>query len=155
MRLPVRHHPRPGLSLLEVLVALGIFLFALVALGQLVNLGSDRAVEVRQQQRALQRCQSKMAEVIAGAVSLSSSSSDVPFDDDPDWRWSMTDNQSTSVTGLWSVTVTVNHQRSDGTQIQCSLSQMVLDPSLRGGTGATSSPSPTAAGAAGTAMGGG
>ena len=40
---------RTGLSLLEVLVALAIFLFSLAALGELLHQGSDRAVDTERQ----------------------------------------------------------------------------------------------------------
>src|SRR5262249_36413301 len=151
---------RPGLSLLEVLVALAIFLFALVGLGTLITLGGDRALDVRQQSWAIQRCQSKLAEVMVGAVPLSPQS-DVPFEEDPDWHWSL-EAEATGITGLWNVTVRVMRQRPDGSRVETSLTQLVPDPSLRGGsspastpdTGASSpsaSPSGTAATGSGTA----
>jgi general secretion pathway protein I len=126
-----RSKPRKGLSLLEVIVALSIFLFALVAIARLVNLGSDLALDVEQRSRATQLCQSKLSEVVSGAVTLTSQS-DTPFDEDPNWTWSL-DCEQTSVTGLWNVTVKASHQGSDGNKVlMCSLSQMVLDPSIRG-----------------------
>ena len=42
-----RRSTRPGLSLLEVVVSLAILLFSVVALYQLVAMGSDRALDVR------------------------------------------------------------------------------------------------------------
>ena len=55
----------------------------------------------------------------------------VACDDDPNYQWSM-DCESSSVTNLWNVTVRVTRSRSDGSQVQCVLSQMVLDPAQRG-----------------------
>jgi general secretion pathway protein I len=134
MMLPSRPAPggRPGLSLLEVLVALAIFLISLIAIGQLITLGGERAVDGQQHGRAAQLCQSKLAEVVAGAVPLTSQS-EVPFDEDPNWVWSLDCTQA-DAPGLWNVQVRVIRQRSDGTQVERSLSQMVLDPSLRGST---------------------
>ena len=43
---------RRGLTLLEVLIALGIFLTAFAAISQLVTRGADRALEVQQQGQA-------------------------------------------------------------------------------------------------------
>jgi general secretion pathway protein I len=123
---------RNGLSLLEVIVAMSIFLFALVAIGRLINLGTDLALDVEQQSRATQLCQSKLSEVVVGAVPLSSQSN-TPFDEDPNWSWSLECEQA-SITGLWNVTVKATRQRSNGSKIECSLSQMVLDPSIRGTT---------------------
>jgi general secretion pathway protein I len=124
--------PRPGMTLLEVLVALGIFLMALVAIIRLVTFGGDQALEVQQQSQAAQLCQSKMAEVIAGVVPLTGQS-DVPFDEDSSWLWSLDATQG-DIAGLWILTVRVSRQRSDGSRIECSLDRMLLDPSLRGST---------------------
>ena len=43
---------RRGLSLLEVLVALAIFLLSFVAIGRLTSLASDRALDVEYQSQA-------------------------------------------------------------------------------------------------------
>lgn len=132
MTIAVRRQRR-GLSLLEVLVALSIFLFALIGLGRLVELGGDRALDVQQQARGTQLCESKMAEVASGVVPLSSQG-DTPFDDDPNWQWSL-DCEQGNVTGLWTVTVTVKRQRANGTTQQSTLTQMLLDPTYRGVSG--------------------
>jgi len=127
-----KHCGRPGLSLLEVLTALAIFLVSLIALGQLISLTGERALEVQQLSRASQLSQSKLAEVISGAVSLSSQSGD--FDEDPDWHWEVQAEQDSSITGLWRIQVTVSRDMGDGTTFQNTVNQMVLDPSLRGST---------------------
>jgi len=73
---------RPGLSLLEVLVALAVFLFSLIALGQLLSIGADRAKDVEYQAQALHICQSKIAELAAGSLPMNSQS-DTPLEEDP------------------------------------------------------------------------
>src|SRR5262245_38017090 len=123
---------RRGLSLMEILIALSIFLFSLIVIGKLITLSGDRALDVQQQSEAAQLCQTKLAEVIAGVVQLSSQS-DVPFDEAPDYHWSL-DAESDSTPNLWRVQVRVTRERPDGTKIECSLSQMVIDPSQRGST---------------------
>lgn len=129
--LPVREsRRRRGLSLLEVLIALAIFLISLVVISRLVVAGGERALEVQQQAHAARLCQSKLAEVAAGAVPLQSQT-DVPFDDEVDWYWSL-ECEAGPVAGLWTVRVQVNRSAADGTRVQANLSQMVLDPSLRG-----------------------
>jgi type II secretion system protein I len=120
------------MTLLEVLVALGIFLIALVGIVKLVSLGGEQARLVQLNAQATQLCQSKLAEVVAGVVPLSSQS-DVPFDEDPDWLWSLDANQG-DIAGLWKLTVRVSREQSDGSRIECSLDRMLLDPSLRGST---------------------
>lgn len=129
MYLPTRPaSPRRGLSLLEVLVALTIFLLSFVAIGRLVTLASDRALDVEQQSQATRLAQSKLNEVVAGALPLQGASGS--FDEDPDWQWSV-DAEPGSVSSLWTVTVTVSRPSPDG-DITSTLSQMVLDPSARG-----------------------
>ena len=131
---------RPGLSLMEVLTALAIFLISLIALGQLVTVSGERALEVQQLSRASQLSQSKLAEVVSGAVSLSSQSGD--FDEDPDWHFQVDAELDSAITGLWRVQVKVSRDLGDGTHFESTVNQMVLDPSLRGST-ADATPSPT------------
>src|SRR5438309_8412079 len=100
------HSTRRGISLMEVLVATAIFLFSMVALGRLIILSGDISVEVQQQAQAAHMAQAKLAEVIAGAVPLSSQS-DVPFDEDPDWQWSLDAQSDASVTGIYRIQVKV------------------------------------------------
>jgi hypothetical protein len=122
---------RPALSLLEVIVALAIFLISLTAIGHLVSMGSERALDIEQQGEAAMLAQAKMAEVIWGVIPLSSLS-DQSFNEAPDYKWSLTAEQNSNVSNLWNVSVTITRERSDGTKIESTLSQMVLDPSIRG-----------------------
>ena len=50
---------RKGLSLIEVIIALTIFLFAFVAIGRLVDISIDQAIEVDYQADAVRLAQSK------------------------------------------------------------------------------------------------
>jgi len=120
------------MTLLEVLVALGIFLMALVGIIKLVTIGGEQARQVQLNAQATELCQSKLAEVVAGVVPLTAQS-DVPFDEDPDWLWSLDATQG-DIAGLWKLTVRVTRQQSNGSHIECSLDRMLLDPSLRGST---------------------
>ena len=132
MRLPSRQSVRPGLSLLEVLVAMAIFLLSIIGISQLVSFASDRALEVQMRNQSVRLCQSKLAELKAGILPLSSQG-DTPFDEDSDYRWSVTADQGT-VPNLWQITVKVTREKSNGDVIESSLSQMVLDPSIVGST---------------------
>jgi hypothetical protein len=123
---------RSGLSLLEVLLSLAIFLLSLVALGQLVSFGSDRARDVQWLSIASVKAHSKMSEVIAGSVGLTGTG-DATFDDDADWSWAMTADAD-ATPSLYRVTVTVSRQRPDGSRFEFKLNQMVLDPTVRGNT---------------------
>jgi hypothetical protein len=111
---------------------LAIFLVSLIALGQLLTISGERAFEVQQQSHAAQLCQSKLAEVVSGAVALSSTSAS--FDEDSDWQWNLDAEQDSSITGLWRVQVKVSRDLADGSHYESTINQMVLDPSLRGST---------------------
>jgi len=149
MKLSSPYRQRTGLSLLEVLVAMTIFLSSLIGISQLVTLASERAMDVQQQGEATRLCQSKLAEIVAGAVPLSSQS-DVPFDEDDAYHWSL-DAEQANVAGLWTVQVTVSRSRPDGSKVEVVLSQMVLDPGLRGSTADTATPAGTDSTASSTA----
>ncbi|HZT80375.1 MAG TPA: type II secretion system protein [Gemmataceae bacterium] len=125
-----RRPRRQAMTLLEVLVALAILLIGIGAITALLNAASARSVAIEQKGQAARLCQSKMAEVAAGAVPLSSQA-DTPFDEDGDYLWSLDAEQGT-VANLWTVKVTVRHRNSDSNGVRCSASQMVLDPSVRG-----------------------
>jgi prepilin-type N-terminal cleavage/methylation domain-containing protein len=140
--LPVRNRSRRGLTLLEVILALAIFLFSIVAISRLITVGGDRALDI--QGREIQLCQAKMAEVASGITPLQSASG--TFDEEPDWHWSI-DCEPSPYTSLWNVKVTVGRQHADGTKTQTVLTQMVYDPSQRG---STLDPDPTASNASST-----
>jgi prepilin-type N-terminal cleavage/methylation domain-containing protein len=131
---------RRGLSLLEVLVSLVIFLLGMIAIGRLLDIAGDQAFQIKLQSQATQLCQAKLAEVQAGVVPLSSQGN-MPFDDAPDWNWSL-DAQQDGSTGLWQVKVKVSRQDVTGPKVECELNQFMLDPSLRGNT-LVAAPAPT------------
>jgi general secretion pathway protein I len=97
---------RPALSLLEVIISLAVFLLSLVGLGHLVTAAGSIAHEAQHRSQAGLLAQSKMAEVAAGAVPLSSQSS-VPFDEDPNSTWSLDVQQGSPAANLFNVTVSV------------------------------------------------
>jgi hypothetical protein len=100
-----------------------------VAIGRLVSVASDHALEVEMQSQAAQLAQSKLNEVVSGALPLSSQSGTI--DEDTDWQWSVDAEQSSDLTGLWNVKVRV-WRKVDEHEVDATLAQMVLDPSARG-----------------------
>src|SRR5262245_13840433 len=126
----IRGKSRRGFSLLEVLTALAIFLLSLIGIGQLLSQSGERALETQQLGLASLLCQAKMAEVIAGAVPLTSHG-DTACDEDSNYQWSM-DRDATSIANLWNVKVRISRARADGPHVICTLNQMVLDPAQRG-----------------------
>jgi Tfp pilus assembly protein PilV len=130
MRLPARPAPRAGLSLLEVLAALSIFLMSFVAIGRLVTVATDHSLEVQMQSQATQMAQSKLNEVVIGSLPLSSQSGTI--DEDPDWQWSVdAEQQNSDISSLWTVKVRVWRQ-VDNHEVEATLAQMILDPASRG-----------------------
>jgi general secretion pathway protein I len=118
---------RRGFSLLEVLISLAIFMTAFVALSQLSHNGMRSAVEARLTTKAILRCESKMAEIVA-AVEPLEDLADQPFQDDESWTWSM----ETAVgphTDLQNVTITVSYEGANqqaGTSF--AMSRLIRDP---------------------------
>ena len=79
---------RRGLTLFEVLLSLGLFLGAVTVLSQLWWNGVRASVQSQLRTQAILRCESKMNEVVAGAVPLLQVT-DTPFDDDANWTWNL------------------------------------------------------------------
>lgn len=159
----MRLSPRParnGITLLEVLAALVIFVLSFTALAGLIHLASERALDIQRQTLAVQMCQSKLAEVIAGVVPLQSQSGTI--DEDPDWTWNLEAEQA-DVTNLWNVTVRVSRPTEMG-EVSVTLSARVLDPAIRGsaadqptvsGQDATTTDSTSSSPSSGTSAAGG
>src|SRR5262249_29923926 len=121
---------RPGLSLLEVLVALGIFTAAFVVLGRLITMGGGLALESQWRSEAAQLCQTQLAEVRSGAESLASQH-DMPFENAPGWRWDLECEQQNGVPTLWQVQVHVSRAQG-GKPVEVTLNQWLIDPRYRG-----------------------
>ena len=126
---------RAGLTLLEVVVAMAIFLISVIAILQLVLMGGERAMDVRLQTRTSMRCQSKLAEVMIGAQAMASTGY-TDFSDglDKDLQWQLDVKEVPSVADLWLVTVSVKADLPTGKTVESKVSQMVVDPSKRGTT---------------------
>jgi type II secretion system protein I len=77
---------REAFTLLEIIVALAIFVGALAIVSKLVELGTRHALYAQLHTRAIVLAQSKMAELEAGIVPLQASTAEV-FEDDPAWQW--------------------------------------------------------------------
>ncbi len=120
---------RRGLSLLEVILAIAILAGCIAAIGQLVSLGSRQAEESRDLTKAQLLCESKIAEVAAGAVPAEAASS-APFEHDTNWLYSVVVN-SLDDQSLLSVEVTVQQAEFVGERpLTCTLTCWMIDPSL-------------------------
>jgi general secretion pathway protein I len=120
---------RQGLTLLEVLLSLGLFLGALAALSQLWYGGVRASVQARLATQAILRCESKMNEVVAGAVPLQSTT-DAPFEDDSSWTWSLQVQPGPHANVLLLV-VNVSHPGQGGLSASgYQLSRLLRDPQV-------------------------
>lgn len=131
---PVARRTRPGITLLEVVISLAILLFSSAAIFSLVQMGSDRAVDVQYHARAAMLCQSKLEELKIGSEPLTSVDS-IPFKEKEAsaYQYSIDVNDG-DMAGIKEVKVTVKRERADGRVIEVSLNQMILDPTIRGST---------------------
>lgn len=118
---------RRAFSLLEVLLAMGIFLTAFVALSQLSSNGMNAAVEARLTTNAILRCESKLAELVA-AVEPLEDVADQPFQDDESWTWTL-QTAAGPHADLKNITVIVRYD--GGNQLAStaySISRLIRDP---------------------------
>jgi type II secretion system protein I len=115
------------MTLFEVLLALAIFAGAAAAIGQLLASGVRGALHARAQTEAVLRCESKLAEVIAGAQGFQSTS-DAPFPDDPNWSWSLSISNAQQQ-NLLIVEVTTKYKgASEGGDVTFSLHRLMRNP---------------------------
>jgi len=135
---------------MEVLLALAIFLMSLVAIGGLIDFGSDQGMAASMQALGTRLAQSKLAEVEAGAVDVTAGGSGT-FDDEPDWNWSV-DSTPTQFPNTYDVTVRV--WRETSRRYEVTLSQTVFDPAQMGNGSEAQPPATTSSAAGSTTTGG-
>jgi general secretion pathway protein I len=129
-----RMRGRQGLTLLEVVIALAIFLIALVPIWRLVSMGGELALDVQQQAQASMLCQGKLDGVKVGAEPRNGAGSvDIG---NVSWNYTI-ESTPADVDNLYQVKVTVKCDRKDGKTMEATLTQMVFDPAFRGSTLAT------------------
>ena len=116
--------------MLEVLLSLGLFLGALAALSQLWYGGVRASVQARLATQAILRCESKLNEVVAGAVPLQSTT-DTPFEDDSTWTWSLEVRTSDVHANVLLLIVSVSHPGQGGLSASgYQLSRLLRDPQV-------------------------
>jgi general secretion pathway protein I len=136
-----RHKPRKGMSLLEVLTALTIFLFSVVLISQMVTTSSRMAVESRRLTQAALLCESKIGELVSGVLPLETTPAQPIPEADEHWtyevncepqEWTTVPIDGQSIPGLNIVHVTVVWQTTQGTdRLEYTLSRVILDPRVR------------------------
>lgn len=123
-------HNRFGLTLLEVLISLSIFLGALTALSQLLGIGSRAAVQSQLRTQAIIKCQSKLAEVLAGVQPMESVSQSGFDDANANWKWSL-NVEPGDYENLLKLTVLVQYSgNSETVSTSYQLTRQVRDPAM-------------------------
>lgn len=141
---PRRRH---GFSLLEVLLATGILIGAAVVLIELVTIGNRHASSARDLSKSQMICQTRLNEILAGALPLEAVRP-TPLDGDPQWVcW--VELQSTDQPGFTAVEVGAAHQPSPQKQAaRFTLVRWMRDPRAAGDSQrASPSPAPAASSA--------
>ena len=127
--IPTQKSTRAGLTLLEVLISLAIFLGALTALSQLIGIGSRAAVQAQLRTQAILKCQSKLAEVLAGAQPLESVSQ-AAYEDEENWKWSL-DVQPGAYENMLQLTVSVLYSGAgESVTTSYQLTRQIRDPAM-------------------------
>jgi general secretion pathway protein I len=143
MRSPQRMSSRRGgMTLIEVIVAIAVFMIALAGIAQLVEFGSNNAIDAARTATGNRLAQSKMAEVEAGVVAVSESSSGT-FDEEPLWQWSVEVGAPVAL-NIYPVTVRVWIEQ--GRPIEVRTSQIIYDPLFMSGAAAAVAPTTTTQG---------
>ncbi len=114
---------REGITLLEIVLALGLMAIAMTLLAQLVFIGNRAARDARDLSKAQLYCESVMSEVVVGirtpdSVSLS------PLDADLDWLYSI-DVGTTSSETLSAVRVTVQQNTESARPTTFTMTQWI------------------------------
>ena len=97
---------RSGLTLLEVMLAIAIFGMALVAIGELIRIGSVSAAAARDLTEAQRQCHNVMAEVSAGIIPPDATS-DTPVEAAEEWLYTIESEPLEEQAGMLWVSVTV------------------------------------------------
>jgi len=110
---------RRGISLLEVVLALGIFLGTFAVISQIINTGARAAMQAQAENDATLRAEGILNEVLAGALPFASAGP-VPFEDDARWT-----------SDLRQIQVSASRQRKDGViDMTIALTRYTRDPQL-------------------------
>ena len=119
---------RPGLSLLEVLLATVIFMMSVAGLSVLIGTAVDNALSASRSSLGSSLASSKMAELESGATDIDLSSGGTgTFTDQPDWNYDIT--SSSVAANCYEVTVTVWVTPDLNKRDAVKLVQYIFDPS--------------------------
>lgn len=120
-----------GLTLLEVILGLAIFVGSVATISSLVEIGVRASQYTQLMNRATMLAESKSAEVVAGFVLLEGFAGST-FLEDPAWQWQLSSSEG-PVPGLKWVTISVfpsstGELRGHRDRVQYTLNRLVIDP---------------------------
>lgn len=149
---------RRGLSLLEVVLALAILAVSAALLAQITRQATDNAMSAQKLAHAQMLCESKMAEVLVGAIPMEPLDWTLNEDGSLPGQWyyrlETTTTERENMVGL-RLAVTDNPNPMTGSPELFFLMRWVIDPSLGLDTAPSSDPSATGTGASSTGATGG
>jgi type II secretion system protein I len=121
---------RAGITLTEVLLGLAIFVGALAVLSKLIHIGVRASEFAQLHTRAVLLAESKMGELTAGIVPISSSGA--VFLEDPAWQWQLSVSDG-PVAGLKWVSIEVHpapggELANNREPVEFTLSRWMMDP---------------------------
>lgn len=119
---------RPGVSLIEVLVATSILLISIAAISLLTQLGTDSATEAARTNLCSRLARSKMADLEAGVGDVTLSGGSGTFDEFPNFQWEVVSVPVGQSGFAYDVTVRVWIETPSRRPTEVSVSQIVLDP---------------------------
>ena len=119
---------RHGLTLLEVILALAILSLSMVAIGELIRIGTHSARDAQDMTQAQILCESKLSELVAGVAPYEPAVR-APLPMDPDWYYTV-QLEPTEEEGVMALAVTVETHIERRQPIACTLVRWVPDPGL-------------------------
>lgn len=121
---------RRGLTLYEVVLAISIFLPAMLVLTQGMGVGTRAGLSARLQSEAVMRCDSVLSEVVAGSLPMQAVVDEEFLDGGPGWTYSLEIGPGPHP-DLLALQVTVNHSTQAGeVNASTTLSRLIRDPQI-------------------------
>ena len=117
-----------GLTLLEVILALTILALSMVAIGELIRIGTHNARDAQDLTQAQILCESKLSEIVAGVTPYEPViRASMPLD--PDWYYSV-QLEPTEEAGVMTLAVTVETHIERNQPVAYTLVRWVPDPGI-------------------------
>lgn len=111
---------------MEVVLAMAILGGAMVAIGQLINIGHNAAIDARDLTVAQVLCDAKVSEISAGVIPATSVDG-ASIDEAPGWTYSFTIEQA-GLDGLLKIDCTVQQDSTNSFPVSYRLVRWIPDP---------------------------